>query len=76
MWSRNASLFDLPMSWIEALDAVKDLNATGLYGHGDWRIPNRRELFSLMSHNRINPSLPEGHPFTNVFENEDGTGKK
>ena len=38
-----------------------------LYGYENWKIPNRKELLSLMSFDAINPSLPIGHPFTNVF---------
>ncbi len=67
MWTKNASLFDFPMSWGEALDAVKEVNKSGLYGYKNWKIPNRKELFSLISHNTINPSLPIGHPFTSIF---------
>ena len=67
MWTKNASLFDFPMSWGEALEAVQALNTPGLYGYQSWKIPNRKELFSLMSHHTINPSLPAGHPFTSVF---------
>lgn len=67
MWAKNASFYDFPMSWWEALDAVKELNKSDLYGYQNWKIPNRKELFSLMSHNTINPSLPIGHPFTSVF---------
>ena len=33
---------------------------------GDWRLPNRRELLSLVDYQRSNPSLPTGHPFTSV----------
>jgi len=67
MWTKNASLLDFPMSWGEALNTVKELNKSGLYGHQNWKIPNRKELFSLMSHNTINPSLPIDHPFARVF---------
>ncbi|MEE4362647.1 MAG: DUF1566 domain-containing protein [Desulfotignum sp.] len=67
MWTRNAGLVEFPMTWEEALDQVDTCNASGLFGYQDWKLPNRRELFSLMSHEMINPSLPEGHPFTNVF---------
>jgi hypothetical protein len=67
MWTKNASLFDLPMNWGEALNTIIEVNKSGLHGYQNWKIPNRKELFSLMSHNTINPSLPIGHPFTNVF---------
>jgi hypothetical protein len=67
MWTKNASLFDFPQNWTEALNSIKELNESGSYGYQDWKIPNRKELFSLMSLDTINPSLPVGHPFTNVF---------
>jgi len=67
MWAKNASLFDFPLSWDEALDKIKELNTSVLYGYQDWKLPNRKELFSLMSHHAMNPSLPVNNPFLNVF---------
>ena len=67
MWPRNASLFEFPMSWPEALTAIRQLNQTALYGYRDWKLPNRRELFSLISHTTINPCLPVDHPFSGLF---------
>ncbi|MDP3481567.1 MAG: DUF1566 domain-containing protein [Desulfoprunum sp.] len=67
MWPRNASLSDFPMTWNEALSFIKEMNHSELYGFSDWKLPNRKELFSLMSHETINPSLPRLHPFMNVF---------
>jgi hypothetical protein len=67
IWTNNASLSDFPMTWNEALTFIEELNHSELYGFDDWKLPNRRELFSLMSHEAINPSLPSGHPFVNVF---------
>jgi hypothetical protein len=67
IWTKNASLSDFPMTWNEALTFIEELNHSELYGFDDWKLPNRRELFSLMSHEAINPSLPSGHPFVNVF---------
>lgn len=67
VWARNAGLFDYPMTWTESIAAVEKLNRQQWAGHSDWRLPNRRELFSLIDHERINPALPKGHPFDNVF---------
>jgi len=67
MWTKSASLSDLSMTWQEALGFIKELNDSKLYGHSDWKLPNRKELFSLMSHETINPSLPAAHPFIEVF---------
>ena len=35
-------------------------------GYGDWRLPNRRELGTLVDLNNWNPAIPTGHPFTSV----------
>ncbi|MEW6330264.1 MAG: DUF1566 domain-containing protein [Pseudomonadota bacterium] len=67
MWTRDANLAEYPVTWQEALDFVAGMNRDGAMGHGDWRLPNRRELRSLMSHQTKKPALPEHHPFINVF---------
>ncbi|MFU8768247.1 MAG: DUF1566 domain-containing protein [Desulfotignum sp.] len=67
MWPKDAGLLEFPMTWEEALEQIRAFNESGLYGYHDWKLPNRKELFSLMSHDEINPSLPKGHPFTQVF---------
>jgi hypothetical protein len=33
---------------------------------GDWRLPNARELHSLIDYGHIFPALPPGHPFVGV----------
>lgn len=67
MWTRNANLAEFPLTWQEALDFVAGMNRQHFLGFGDWRLPNRRELRSLMSHQTRKPALPEGHPFSHVF---------
>ncbi len=67
MWSMDASPGEFPMTWAEAFEFVGNLNRQGYEGYNDWRLPNRRELFSLVSHDRINPCVPAGHPFENIF---------
>ena len=32
----------------------------------NWRLPNSKELFSLVDLGKFNPALPTGHPFANV----------
>jgi len=66
-WTRNAAPAEFPLSWEEALDYIRQMNTERAFGFGDWRLPNRRELFSLVSHAHINPSLPADHPFIEVF---------
>jgi hypothetical protein len=66
-WTRDANLGSFPVTWQEALDRIAEMNIIGALGHNDWRLPNRRELHSLMSYQAKRPSLPNDHPFTNYF---------
>lgn len=67
IWTRNCCPSDFPLSWQQALDFVEQLNKEARYGRSDWRIPNRRELRSLVDHDRKKPVLAKGHPFLNAF---------
>ena len=67
VWTRNANMAEFPLAWKEALDYIATMNRDNIYNFQDWRLPNRRELRSLMSHQTRKPALPEGHPFANVF---------
>jgi hypothetical protein len=67
MWPRDAGLFEFPQTWQEAMENVAKMNQEAAFGYRDWQLPGRRELFSLVSHGRINPALPVEAPFENVF---------
>ncbi len=67
IWPRNANLAEFPLSWQEALDFVSRMNRDQLLAYNDWRLPNRRELRSLISHQTKRPALPANHPFINIF---------
>ncbi len=67
VWPRQANLAEWPLTWQEALDFVAGMNRARHIGFADWRLPNRRELRSLVSHHTRKPALPEGHPFAHVF---------
>ena len=70
IWLKNADCFG-QRAWT---DAIADCNglADGSCGltdgstAGDWRLPNRFELESLLDLKNHSPCLPTGHPFTNV----------
>jgi hypothetical protein len=63
MWARNANLASLTNTWSEALTFCNDLN----YGsYDDWRLPNVRELLSLLDYERYSPILSSGHFFDSV----------
>lgn len=67
-WCRNAGLAEFSLTWQEVLDFVAQMNRDQTFGCSDWRLPNRRELRSLISHQASRPALPERHPFTNLFQ--------
>ncbi|KVW97098.1 DUF1566 domain-containing protein, partial [Thiobacillus denitrificans] len=67
IWCRSAGLAEFPLTWQEALDFVAAMNREQRFGQRDWRMPNRRELRSLLSLQTKFPALPERHPFIDVF---------
>jgi hypothetical protein len=82
IWLRDANCFGL-RNWNNALSDCNGL-AAGQCGltdgsiPGDWRLPNRRELFSLIHDGYTTPAVPdttgigqwsEGDPFINVLSN-------
>ena len=75
IWLKNANCFGAGNSWYSALDACNEL-ADGDCGlsdgsnPGDWRLPNVRELFSLIDHRNAYPALPSGHPFTDALSSD------
>lgn len=67
-WTLSANPFEFPMSWQEALKSVQELNHKAYFGFTDWRLPNRRELRSLMDHGTSCPCLPLDNPFKDVVQ--------
>ncbi len=67
IWTKNSCPADFPLSWQEALDFVEQMNKESRYDRRDWRMPNRRELRSLIDHSQKKPALTKGHPFQNIF---------
>lgn len=68
-WPQNASPGEFPLTWEESLAAIGEMNREAFLGCADWRMPNRREMRSLISHGARNPALPEGNPFKGVINN-------
>ena len=62
MWVKDANFSGLK-TWANALISIKDLT---MCRYSDWRMPNSKELFSLVDRSQSNPALPTLHPFTNV----------
>lgn len=51
------------MIWPDAVTACNNLVYSG---RDAWRLPNLRELQSLIDYGHYAPALPADHPFTNV----------
>ncbi|SPD76244.1 exported hypothetical protein [uncultured Desulfobacterium sp.] len=70
IWLKNATCAGY-MTWNNALNFCNNLSS-GSYGlsdgsaAGDWRLPNRKELLSLIDYSRCDPAIPQGHPFLYV----------
>ena len=70
VWLRDADCFG-KRRWVIALVLANSLESgqCGLTDGsipGQWRLPNRNELRSLLDAQNFNPALPSGHPFDNV----------
>jgi len=73
IWLKNTNCFGL-VDWTSALNDSNTL-ASGACGLTDgsvvgaWRLPNLKELLSLVDYGYFNPALPAGHPFSGVTAN-------
>jgi len=63
MWTKDSQQIKGTMKWTDALIACNNLDFAG---HTDWRLPNAKELLSLIDYKKHDPALPMGHPFVNV----------
>ena len=71
VWTKNANMFVAQQTWEEAVDACNAMadDGTDLVDGSilnDWRLPNVRELNSLVDYGQYDPVLPAGHPFVGV----------
>jgi hypothetical protein len=70
IWMKNANAFG-DRTWAQAMDDARALKSgqkglTDASKAGAWRLPNVRELQSLISYHRMAPAMPQGHPFQTV----------
>jgi hypothetical protein len=71
IWTKNANPFGW-RTWEQALRDCNELASGGIDGLTDgsvareWRLPNIREIESLVDYNNAGPCIPTGHPFDNV----------
>jgi len=73
VWVRDANCWNNKFYWSKAPSKAAE-TAHGNCGltdgskPGDWRVPNIRELLSLMHFENTSPALPTDHPFINVVQ--------
>jgi hypothetical protein len=67
-WLNDKCLDTRPMTWQQALDRIKRLNKNNVAGFRDWRLPNIRELESLVDVTSHSPALSVGHLLHIVHE--------
>ena len=73
IWMKNAGSIKTS-NWENAIQSCSTLAhlSYGLWDGsyaGDWRLPNIRELYSLIDFGHYNYALPDGHLFINVMSN-------
>lgn len=74
MWTRNANLFGVT-NWGVAVTNCNNMNTgPGTYGYTDWRLPNVRELQSLIDYGRASPALCDTTGTNQWTENDPFTG--
>ena len=82
IWLKNANVPAATRTWANAFVDITSLNNTGtMNGNSagdtslggthqtDWRLPNLKELQSLIDYQNSSPALPTGHPFTGIQSN-------
>jgi VWFA-related protein len=63
LWPKNGNIMNGTKTWSGALTSAANLT---LCGYSDWRLPNNRELQSLVDYGNTNPALPSGNLFTAI----------
>ncbi len=82
IWLQNADCANATRTWQDALYDVVNLNTDGTMNsnncsdtsnsgshQADWRLPNVKELQSLIDFQNVSPALPTGHLFSSVRMN-------
>ena len=64
IWSQNDS--ELGLNWEEALTWIQQKNTENYLGYNDWRLPNAKELQSLIDYSRA-PSITNSAAIDPIF---------
>ena len=63
IWTKDAQQIKGTMKWSDALATCNNFDFAG---YTDWRLPNVREMLSLIDYQTHDPALPSGCSFDNV----------
>ncbi len=76
VWSKEDS--KKAMNWQEALAYAEEMNAQNYLGHSDWRVPNAKELQSIVDYSRspLSTGTAAIDPLFGVSEITDEAGEK
>ncbi len=79
VWLKKTNTAGAQVNWTTAFTYIDELNASGTMNaldagdtsnggthQTDWRLPNRKELFSLLDQSQLNPAVKSGHPFSDI----------
>jgi hypothetical protein len=79
VWLKDANITNTATTWADAYNWISELNTSGTMNgtscgdesnggshQTDWRLPNRKEMISLLSMANCDPALPDGHPIENA----------
>jgi hypothetical protein len=64
-WQDNSSVKETKMTWQDAKSYCSELN---LGGYSDWRLPNIKELQSIVNISRYKPAIKKGFKYVNTSD--------
>ncbi|MGD8801488.1 MAG: DUF1566 domain-containing protein, partial [Desulfobacterales bacterium] len=68
VWLKQIGAMERRVSWKKAFEVIDTLNMQKAGGYADWRLPNIRELESLVDLNCHSPALAAGYPFERIAD--------
>ena len=75
MWQKSDS--QKGMNWEKALAYAQEMNAANYLGHSDWRVPNAKELHSIVDYTRCPKTTKSAaiHPIFEISSIKDESNK-
>ena len=64
-WQDNSAVKETKMTWQDAKSYCSELS---LGGYSDWRLPNIKELQSIVDISRYNPAIKKGFKYVSTYE--------